>query len=138
MARGDMLVKNATFGSGAEILNRPTYVGVPMTIDFTSDYATENGEKVMKAGMPIDKDGKAVKATPFTNAVGILLWDVHEDNTQGTILTEGYVNKDRAEKSFNGSYDATLIVALVNAGCRIRIEGNVSDNLVVGNLSSGE
>lgn len=139
MARGDMRVENATFGSGAEILNRPPFKGVSMTIDFsTSGYATENGVKVMKAGMPITKDGKAVKTSPFKDAVGILLTDVTENRPQGTILTEAYINKDRAEKSFGGTYDSKLIVALVNAGCRIRIEGDAGDNIVIGDIQPGE
>lgn len=34
MARGDMLVENTKFGTGAEILNRPPFKGVSMTIVF--------------------------------------------------------------------------------------------------------
>ena len=49
MARGDMLVKNTTFGSGAEILNRPPYSGISMTIDFSGVSTTDDdtGEKVV-------------------------------------------------------------------------------------------
>lgn len=123
MARGDMKVTNATFGAGMEILNRPPFKGVPMTIDFTSVVVTDNtGEKVVKAGSPIDKDGKPVLTTPFDNAVGILLVDVYESNPQGTILTEAYVHTKRAQDNANVEYDNTLVTAMVNAGNRIRFE----------------
>ena len=137
MARGDMLVENATLGSGAEILNRPPFEAVSMTIDFSATgYATENGKKVMKAGMPIAKDGKAVSATPFTNAVGILLWDVPESRPKGTILTSAYINVKRAKASCSVKYDKTLVDAMVNAGNKIRFEETDAGNdVLVGDLS---
>lgn len=124
MARGDMLVKNTTYGSGAEILNRPPFSGVSMTIDFTGDYKTDDktGEKVVKAGTPIDKDGKAVSSTPWTGAVGILLVDVYENRPQGTILTEAYVHTGRAQTNAELVYDGALVTAMNNAGNRIRFE----------------
>ena len=124
MARGDMLVKNTTYGSGAEILNRPPYSGVSMTIDFLGDYNTdtETGEKVVRAGTPIDKDGKAVSSTPWDGAVGILLVDVYESRPQGTILTEAYVNTSRAQTNSGLTYDGELVTAMNNAGNRIRFE----------------
>lgn len=123
MARGDMKVTNATFGAGMEILNRPPFKSVPMTLDFTSVVKTEsNGEKVVKAGSPIDKDGNAVLSTPFDSAVGILLVDVYESNPQGTILTEAYVHTGRAQDNSGVTYDGTLVTAMANAGNRIRFE----------------
>lgn len=114
MARGDMKVENAAFGSGVEILNRPPREAVAMTIDFTSDAETaDNGEKVMRAGMPIDKDGKAVKTTPFTNAVGILHYDVYESRPQGAILKKAYINKTVAEANAGVSYDGTLNLPMI-------------------------
>lgn len=93
MARGDMAVETATYGTGAEILNRPNYKAVAMTIDFAGVTGTDDlGRKVVKAGTPIDKDGKPVTATPWTGAVGILLLDVIEERPQGAILTEAYVH----------------------------------------------
>lgn len=122
MARGDMKIENASFGTGAEILNRPPYKGVSMTIDFSTTTAGSDGKKVVKAGTPIDKDGKPVKATPWTGAVGILLIDVHEERPQGTILTEAYVNTTRAKANCGLTYDGALVTAMVNAGNRIRFE----------------
>lgn len=123
MARGDMKIENATFGVGTEILNRPPFKSVPMTIDFadvTADATT--GKKIVKAGTPIDKDGKPVKTTPWTGAVGILLVDVREENPQGTILTEAYVNTKRAQTNSVLTYDGALVTAMNNAGNRIRFE----------------
>lgn len=123
MARGDMISKNVTFGAGAEILNRPPYEGVPMTIDFTSVTETDDtGEKVVKAGTPINKDGVPVSATPWTGSVGILLVDVYEHSPQGTILTEAYIHTGRAQTNSGLTYDSALVTAMNNAGNRIRFE----------------
>ena len=124
MARGDMGVVTQKVNSGVEILNRIPFEGVPMTIDFSgvSDTDAETGEKVVKAGTPIDKDGKPQKTTPFTGAVGILLHDVYEGRPQGTILKKAYINHKRVTAHAGITYDAKLVAALVNAGCRIVIE----------------
>lgn len=122
MARGDMAVETASFGAGTEILNRPPFKGVSMTIDFSTTTAGSDGKKVVKAGTPIDKDGKPVSATPWTGAVGILLVDVREERPQGTILTEAYVHMGRAQKNSGLTYDGALVTAMNNAGNRIRFE----------------
>ncbi len=51
MARGDMLVETTTFVTGAEILNRPPFKGVSMTLDFTSvtDEDEQTGEKIVSS-----------------------------------------------------------------------------------------
>ena len=110
MARGDMGVVVEKVNPDVEILNRIPFEGVPMTIDFTSNYSTDSktGKKYMPAGMPIDKDGKAVKTTPFTGAVGILLHDVPEGRPQGTILKKAYINETAAEANASVTYDDTL------------------------------
>ena len=76
----------------------------------------------MPAGLPIAKAGKAVKTTPFRGAVGILLHDVPEGRPQGTILKKAYINTKRAQDNSGATYDAALVGALVNAGCRIVFE----------------
>ena len=123
MARGDMSVENMTIGTNYEILNRPPFRGVSMTIDFDGVSDTDDtGEKVVKAGMPIDKDGKPEKITPWTGAVGILLENVRESRPQGTILTEAYVHTTRAQANAGIKYDGALVTAMNNAGNRIRFE----------------
>lgn len=125
MARGDMLVKNATVFSGEkEILNRPPYIGVPMTVDFTNvstvDAAT--GQKIVKAGTPINGSGVPVSTTPWTGSIGILLNDVLSGYPTGAILKEAYINTTRAQASSGLTYDSKLVTALNNAGCRIAFE----------------
>ena len=110
MARGDMLFESVDIGGQVEILNRSPFEGVPMTIDFTSVSTTDpdNGEKVVRAGMPISAAGAEVKTTPWTGAVGILLHDVYESRPQGTILKKAYINKTAAQANASVTYDATL------------------------------
>lgn len=133
MARGDMAVETAKFGAGTEILNRPPFEGVPMTIDFSTTTAGSDDKKVVKAGTPIDKDGKPVSTTPWKGAVGILLADVREERPQGTILTDAYINTKRAQKNSGLTYDSALITAMNNAGNRIRFE----DPIIVVTPASG-
>ena len=134
MARGDMGYKSTSVGLGTEILNRTKFEGVSVTIDFTSNTSTdsETGEKLVKAGTPIDKDGKAIAATPWTGAVGILLDDVYESRPQGTILKRAYINTGRAQTNSGKTYDAALVATLINAGCNIIFE----EPAVVGTIPS--
>lgn len=110
MARGDMLFESVDIGGQVEILNRSPFEGVPMTIDFTSVSTTDpdNGEKVVRAGMPISAAGAEVKTTPWTGAVGILLHDVYESRPQGTILKKAYINKTAAQANASVTYDTAL------------------------------
>lgn len=123
MARGDMKFDTLAVANEIEILNRKEFEAVAQTVDFTgvSDTA-DNGEKIVKAGTPIDKDGKVVGETPWTGAVGILLHDAYESHPQVAVLKEGYINKTRAEENADLTYNAALTTALVAAGCRIVFE----------------
>lgn len=141
MARGDMGYNSVDVGLGVEILNRTLLEGgsIPMTIDFSANTSTdaETGEKVVKAGTPIDKDGKAIASTPWTGAVGILLDDVYESRPQGTILKRAYVNTKRAQDNSGKTYDAALIAALINAGCNIIFEEPGVAGTIPGAASAG-
>lgn len=123
MARGDMSVETVSFGLDVEILNRPNFKGIPMTIDFTSVTSKEdNGKKVVKAGTPVNGSGVPLTATPWTGATGILLVDVYESRPQGTLLTEAYIHTGRAQTNSGLTYDGALVTAMNNAGNRIRFE----------------
>lgn len=124
MARGDMLVKEITFGGNVDILNRPTYDAVPMTLNFTGVSATTaDGRKVIKAGTPINGSGVPITATPWTGAVGILLVDVTEDYPTGAVIKgNAYVNVTKAQSNSGLTYDAALVNALINSGCSITFE----------------
>lgn len=123
MARGDMKIDTLAVNAEEEILNRKEFQAVANTIDFSevSDTAS-NGLKVVKAGTPVDKDGKPVKSTPWANAVGILLHDVYEDRPQTAVLKQAYINTTRAQKNSKLTYDGDLAAALNLAGCRIVFE----------------
>lgn len=123
MARGDMRIDTLKVGAEEEILNRKEFQAVANTVDFSgiSDTA-DNGLKVVKAGTPVDKDGKPVKETPWTNAYGILLHDVYEDRPQSAVLKQAYIHTGRAQKNSGLTYDAALVSALNLTGCRIVFE----------------
>ena len=78
-----------TVGETKEILKRKLggeYL-VPVTIA-ASEFAYT---AVIKAGTPIDKDGKVAEDTEYggvttSNAVGILLNDVYVDNPNGSLI----------------------------------------------------
>lgn len=124
MARGDMLVKEIAFGGNVDILNRPTYDAVPMTLNFTGvSSTTADGRKVIKAGTPINGSGTPITVTPWTGAVGILLIDVTEDYPTGAVIKgNAYVNVTKAQSNSGLTYDAALVNALINAGCSITFE----------------
>ena len=123
MARGDMGFDTLNVANEVEILNRKEFEAVSMTVDYTGVSATaDNGQKIVKAGTPVDKDGKVLSATPWTGAVGLLLHDAYESAPQVAMLKKGYVNKSRAQTNSGLTYDAALTTALVAAGCRIVFE----------------
>ena len=123
MVRGDMKVDTLAYSGEVEILNRKENEAVSMTVDYTGVSTTAaNGDKIVKAGTPVDKDGKVVGVTPWTGAVGILLHDAYESRPQVAVLKVGYVHTTRAQANSGLTYDAALVTALNAAGCRIAFE----------------
>lgn len=138
MARGDMKIDVMSVSTDVEILNRKENQAVAMTIDFTDvDDTADNGLKYVKGGTPIDKDGKPVKTTPWANAVGILWHDTYEDRPQTALLKEAYIHTKRAQDNSGCTYDAALVAALVNAGCRIVFEEPMVLGTIPGATSAG-
>lgn len=123
MARGDMKIDALSVATEEQILNRKENEAVAMTVDFSSvtDKA-DNGELVVKAGTPVDKDGAPVTATPWTGAVGILMHDTYESRPQVALLKKAYINTTRAQANSGLTYDGALITVLNTAGCRIVFE----------------
>lgn len=80
---------------------------VPVTI---ADSAFTDG--VVKAGTPIDVNG----AVANTDAVkGILLYDVYEENPNGSLIVAyAVVNKAVAEAHSGVTYDADVLTKLAN------------------------
>lgn len=123
MARGDMKFDTLAISREVEILNRKENEAVAMTVDFTGVSTTaDNGEKVVKAGTPVNKNGVPVSTTPWTGAIGLLLHDAYESHPQVAVLKVGYVHTTRAQANSELTYDAALTTALNAAGCRIAFE----------------
>lgn len=106
-----MEYKKTTYAGDVQILKRPPFEGVPITLDFTSVATTDSntGLKIVKAGTPISSAGVAANTS---SAIGILLHDVTEDRPQGTILKKAYLNTTVAQTHCGLTYDAAVKAAL--------------------------
>jgi len=133
MARGDMKVDTLAYSGEVEILNRKENEAVSMTVDYTGVDVDSDGRRVVKAGTPVDKDGKVVTSTPWTGAVGIVLHDAYNSRPQVAVLKVGYVHTTRAQANSGLTYDAALVTALNAAGCRIAFE----EPIITSNYSTG-
>lgn len=133
MARGDMKVDTLAYTSEVEILNRKENEAVSMTVDYTGVDTDSDGRRVVKAGTPVDKDGKVVTSTPWTGAVGIVLHDAYDSRPQVAVLKVGYIHTTRAQANSGLTYDAALVTALNSAGCRIAFE----EPIITSNYSTG-
>lgn len=123
MSRGSMKIDTLSADTGMLILNRKEFQATANTIDFTNVEVDEDeGEKVVRAGTPINKNGVPVTATPWTGAVGILLYDTYESRPQQPVLKEAYIHVGRAQANSGLTYDGALVTALNNASCRIVLE----------------
>ena len=85
----NMNVEQVTYGADVQILKRPPFEGIAITLDFTNVAAGADGKTVVKAGSPISAAGVVANTA---DAIGILLWDVYEERPQGTILKKAYIN----------------------------------------------
>ena len=105
----NMQYEQHTYGADVQILKRPPFEGIPITLDFTSVVAGADGVKRVKAGAPISAAGVVANTS---SAIGILLFDVDEFRPQGTILKKAYLNKSVAEANCGLTYDAAVKAAL--------------------------
>lgn len=95
-----------------EILYNSEYVGNAMTLD-----ASAFTDGVCKAGTPIAASGKKAETdttAKTSNAVGILLHDVHQDRPQGTVVVGGYIDTAAAKAHSGVTYDDAVKAALKN------------------------
>lgn len=123
MARGDMEVRSFSAGTQVEILNRKEFQATAMTVDFSGvTEIDDNGDKVVRAGTPVNKDGVPVTATPWTGAIGIIKDDVYETRPQVAVLKDAYIHVTRAQKNSGLTYDGALVAALNLASCKIVLE----------------
>ena len=102
-----MNVKNTNINSTPEILKRKLggELLVPITI-------TEFEDGVCKAGSPIDVDGAVANSE---DAIGILLYDVYEENPNGSIVKAyATINLANAEANSGLTIDDAVKTALAN------------------------
>ena len=102
-----MNVKNKNINSTPEILKRKLggELLVPVTI-------TEFANGVCKAGSPIGADGKIANTA---DAVGILLYDVYEENPNGSIVKAyATINLANAEANSGLTIAEAVKTALAN------------------------
>lgn len=104
MAIKEMKVSAKTIADEVQILKRPGFEAIPITLDST---AFTDG--VCKAGAPIGAGG-VIKNDK--NCIGILKEDVFEDRPQGTILKKAYVRTDVITKHFGTAIAETAKAAL--------------------------
>ena len=102
-----MNVKNTNINSTPEILKRKLggELLVPVTI-------TEFADGVCKAGSPIGADGKIANTA---DVVGILLYDVYEENPNGSIVKAyAAINLANAEANSGLTIAEAVKTALAN------------------------
>lgn len=98
-----MRFSKSTVGGTVEILAADNFVGIPIKL-------TEAG--VVKAGTAITAAG--AKTTTYTDAAGILLYDVYTDeNPNGTIVVQGVIDKTKADAHAGVTLDADALKVAV-------------------------
>lgn len=105
----NMQYEQITYGADVQILKRPPFEGIPLTLDFSSVSPGSDGRKVVKAGTPISSAGVAANTS---SAIGILLFDVYAERPQGTLLKKAYLNTSVAQTHCGLTYDAAVKAAL--------------------------
>lgn len=114
MALESMGYTTTAVGGDVEILANSEYVGKAITLD-TAAFGSDG---MCKAGTPIASTGKKAATsttTPKTSdALGILLHDVHKERPQGTVVIGGYINTSVAQTHSGVTYDDETKAALKN------------------------
>lgn len=108
-----MKVYKREFGSGINVLKFDHFVSIPITIDFSKVTTEEGNLKVVKAGTPIaDKGLVATTTSGASNAIGILMHNVYEDNPNTALIIHGFIDKAKAETNMGSTYDEETMAAL--------------------------
>lgn len=98
-----MRFAKSVVGGTVEILAADDFVGIPIKL-------TESG--VVKAGTAITAAG--AKTTTYTDAAGILLYDVDTaENPNGTIVVQGVIDKTKADAHAGVTLDAAALKVAV-------------------------
>lgn len=109
-----MKVTYREFGSGINVVSNEHFVAIPYHVDFSEVTEIAYGEvKVVKAGTSMAKNGiKATVTEGKSNAIGILMHDVYDDNPNTSLIVHGFVDKAKAEKNTGETYDEATLAAL--------------------------
>lgn len=117
-----MRIKQESFVSKNQILFcTDPRVSVGVVVNATN-YVTEDGKKIVKAGTPMGGNLTA-RTTPFTKDTstpkGVLLHDVDvtDGNANGTLLIFGFVNLERLD---------TTTAALITDTVKTQLKGGVT------------
>lgn len=105
----NMQFEQTVYAGDVQILKRKPFEAIPMTLDFTSVTDKVNEKKIVKAGTPIGSSGKADNTA---TVVGILLHDVTEDRSQGTLLKKAYIDTAVAQAHSGVTIAAAVKTAL--------------------------
>lgn len=104
MAIQAMGVTNTTVADEVQILKRPGFEAIPLTLDST---AFTDG--VCKAGAPIGSDGTIQNDG---DCAGINLYDVKQSRPQATLLKKGYVNSAKITSHYGTAIASTAKAVL--------------------------
>ncbi len=100
-----MNVTKTSVGGTIEILAADDFMAIPITITETD---------VVKAGMPVNAEGK--KAPDGTGAVGILLYDVDPTaNPNAAAVTHGYIDWTKAKEHSGATATGEAMSAILPA-----------------------
>lgn len=108
-----MKVQYRDFGSGVSVVSNEHFVSIPFYIDFSKVTDEKNGLKCLKAGTPVTTGGiKATTTGDASDAIGILMHDVYEDNPNTALIIHGFIDTKKAEKNMGVAYDEATKKAL--------------------------
>jgi len=100
-----MKFEKVTVNGTYNILYNDHYVAKPIVVDVSGG--------AVKAGTPLAADGTvATTADGASNAVGILLHDVTEDNPNGALVIHGFIDTAKAEAHSGVTIDDATKTAL--------------------------
>lgn len=107
-----MKFEEVSVASTKEILANDHYVAIPVTLDFTSVTATENSDKIVKAGTPLKTASGGWVVSNDASATGILLHDVRESDPNGALVIHGTINEANAESASGLTYSSISIAGI--------------------------
>ena len=91
----NMQYEKTTYSGDVQILKREPNEAIPLTLDFEEVTTKVNGKKIVKAGTPIGKDGKADNTA---TVVGILRFEMRIGGILAGVFNLALCDCQRSEK----------------------------------------